>query len=249
MKGETNLFWIALQSNILADLSNVGHDFEDALTEMKEELKEEEWIFPTLQSNMRNQVNIANINIKQGTKASVISDYEMQSSIEKLKSGSSLTGEIPLLFKVRREDWKTKKDEVLKHCLELMNQKSEKNVVVLWDENYKFKNVANDIKRVIKDKNIVSYPSKKSEQEGILNVKEFVEKNDHILVTKSRYFYGCEAANIVFLTYRNEGLRNCILRGVQNIICVQLMGTLNKKLRGMKEDNQFFEPAIDYRDY
>ena len=236
MKSETNLFWIALQSNILADLSSVEKDFEEALTEMKDELKKEEWIFPTLHANMRNQVNIANINIENGNNMA----YKMQSSIEKLKSGSSLTGEVPLLFKVRSNDWKTKKDEVLKHCLEFMKKKNEKNVVVLWDWNSMFKDVADDIKRVIKDKKIVSYPSEKSEQEGILNVKEFVEKNDHILVTEGQYFNGCEATNVIFLTYSSRGLRNCILRGVQNIICVQLLfGVSNAKISGMKEDNRF----------
>jgi len=216
-------------------MSVVRKDFKEALTEMKDELKKEEWIFPTLQANMRNQVNIANIKVKKGTLVS----HEMQSSIEKLKAGSSLTGEIPLLFKVRGRDWFTKKDEVLKQCLELMNQKSEKNVVVLWD-NYDFKDVADDIERVIKDKKVVSYPSEKSEQEGISNVKDFVEKNNHILVTESHYFNGCEAANIIFLTYGGEGLRNCILRGVQIIICVQLTDGNDAGMSGMKEDYRFY---------
>ena len=234
MKSETNLFWIALQSNILADLDYVGNDFKKALTEMKDELKKEEWIFPTLQANMRNQVNIANIDVEKGSRFS-----EMQSSIEKLRSGSSLTGEISLLFKVERDDWRRKKDGVLKHCFELMNQKSEKNVVVLWDGCYNFEDVADDIKRVIKDKKVLSYPSEKSEQEGILNVKDFVEKNDHILVTEGRYFNGCEAANIIFLTYGGGGVRNRILRGVQNIICVQLTHGEDAEIRGMKEDKRF----------
>ena len=84
MKSESNLFWIALQSNVLADLSFNEHDFEEALTEMKEDLKKEEWNFPTLQANMRNQMNIANTNVEKGGAI-----HYMQSSIEKLKSGSS----------------------------------------------------------------------------------------------------------------------------------------------------------------
>ena len=66
MKSETNLFWTALQSNSLADLINVEHDFEEALTEMKEELKKEKWFFPALEANMRNQVNIASIIVEGG---------------------------------------------------------------------------------------------------------------------------------------------------------------------------------------
>ena len=37
LKSEKNLFWVALQSNSLADLSNVGNDFKEALTEMKDD--------------------------------------------------------------------------------------------------------------------------------------------------------------------------------------------------------------------
>ena len=70
-------------------------------------------------------------------------------------------------------------------------------------------------------------------------MKDFVEKNDHIFVTKSRYFHGCEAANIILLTDGLEGVRNCILRGVQNIICVQLKGGFETKISGLKEDKQF----------
>ena len=103
-----------------------------------------------------------------------------------------------------------------------------------------FKDVADDIKRVIKDKNVVSYPSEKGEKEDILNVKNFVEKNDHILVTEGHYFNGCEAANIIILFSSGAGLRNCILRGVQNIICVQLSDYgANAKINGMKEDKRF----------
>ena len=211
---------------------------------MKDELKREEWIFPKLQANMRNQVNIANINVQQGILFKLRSaSITMQISIEKLKSGSSLTGDVPLFFKMRPGDWRKKKDEVLKHCFELMYQKSEKNVVVLWKpldfNDWKFKDVADDIKRVIKDKKVVSYPSKQTEEEGILNVKDFVEKSNHILVTESHYFNGCEAANIIFLYGGYVGVRNCILRGVQNIICVRETYSDDVEIRGMKEDNRF----------
>ena len=118
--------------------------------------------------------------------------------------------------------------------------KSEKNVVVLWDWDSFFKDVADDIKRVIKDKKVVSYPSAQTKQEGISNVKDFAEKNDHILVTQSHYFNGCEAANAILLNQGSNGVRNYLLRGVQNIICVQLTdaGT-HPNIHGMKIDNRF----------
>ena len=59
-------------------------------------------------------------------------------------------------------------------------------------------------------------------------------------MTNNRYFNGCEAANIIFLTKSNAGLRNSMLRGVQNIICVQLTGG-RAEVRGMKEDKRFLK--------
>ena len=271
LKNEQNLFWVSLQSNLLADLSDVEQDFQKAVQEMKEEMKGNGWILPTFSANMRNQVNIANVQIEL---------HNMQSSITKLKSGTSLIGELPILFKVDTFDWNKKKYKVLKHCIELMSQNSEKNIVVLWDDCSKFGDVADDIKRVIKDKKVVAYPSKQSKEKGmlstiasklfpskqskekeILNVKQFVEKSDHILVTRNQYFNGCESANVIILTNSILGTRNIVLRGVHNIICVQLYPTsyypkkgkfnsssvldhiseYNPKARmyGMKEDNRF----------
>ena len=74
---------------------------------MNEELKMNGWILPSLQANMRNQVNIANIQIDRRENSGW--DGEMQSSIDKLPSGSSLVGEIPVLFRLKLSDWNEKK--------------------------------------------------------------------------------------------------------------------------------------------
>ena len=239
LESEDHLLWVSLQSNLLADLSYVERDFENALQEMKEEMNRNGWILPTLEANMRNQINIANVQIEKGD----IDTIKMESSIKKLPPGSSLIGEIPILFKVKYVDWDEndeKIDKVLKHCIDLMSQRSEKNIVVLWDDEATFKDVADNIKRVIKEKKIVSYPSKQSKEEGISNVKQFVERNNHILVTKNRYFNGCESANVILLTCEEEGVRNSVLRGVQNFICIQLtMNDQEARISGMKEDNRF----------
>ena len=240
MKNKSNLFWVALQSNSLADIDKVQDSFKQTLEEMKEDLAKDGWIFPELLANMRNQVNIANIEVNKGN-----SYYtEMQSSIVKLKSGSSLVGEIPTLFNVEKAKWNAKKDEVLKHCIQLMDSKNSKNVVILWDSPSFFKDVADDIERLIQDKKVISYPSSQGQADNISNVKDFVEQNDQILVTRDRYFNGCEAPNVILLTSSTKGVRNCLLRGVQNVICVQL--TLNRpeypdnpEIRGMKIDNRF----------
>ena len=105
LTNKENLFWVSVQSNVLADLNFVKKDFENALQEMKEEMKENGWILPTLEANMRNQVNITNIQIEKNDTAV----YEMQSSIIKLEPGTRLIGEVPILFKVESLDWNEKK--------------------------------------------------------------------------------------------------------------------------------------------
>ena len=241
LKNNSNLFWVSLQSNSLADLCPVEDDFDAAVQKMKEDMKRNGWILPTLRANMRNQVNIAKVQVKQGATLK----YSIQYSIEKLPSGSSLIGEIPISFRVRSSDWDKKKYEVLRHCIELISQKNEKNIVFLWDcssSNYsRFIKLKDDIKSVVKDKKVVCYPSKYVNV-GISNVTQFVEKRDHILVTRNTYFNGCECANVIFLTDGFKGVRNSILRGVQNILCIHVTDVrYEARFNGMKKDDRFYE--------
>ena len=84
----SNLLWIALQSNLLFDLCEVGDkdayekNFEPAVHAMMRELKKNGWIFPTLRANMRNQVNICNIQVSTDDE----STFEILSTIESSKS-------------------------------------------------------------------------------------------------------------------------------------------------------------------
>ena len=66
LTNEENLFWVSLQSNVLADLCHTTsrREFDKTLQAMKEEMKRNGWILPTLKANMRNQVNIANVQFK-----------------------------------------------------------------------------------------------------------------------------------------------------------------------------------------
>ena len=133
-----------------------------------------------------------------------------------------------------------KKYEVLRHCIELISQKNEKNIVVLWDclsSNYsRFMEIEDDIKNVAKDKKVVAYPSKYVNV-GISNIKQFVEKANHILVTQNLFFNGCECANVVFLTDGFKDIRNSILRGVQNILCIQVTNVgYEARINGVKKE-------------
>ena len=233
MKSELNLFWVALQSNQLADTSLVEDDFKEELNKMKSELTKEGWVLPQLEANMRNQVNISNINVEKDT-----GTWQMQSSIKKLRSATNVVGEIPTLIKVRdRSDWDKKKDAILEHCLKEMDEKDNKNLVVLFDDSGLFGDVDSDLRRLIKDKTVVEYPSKQNKQKGIQNIKDYIEKDNHILVTRNKYFNGCEASKVLFLTNGYDGERNSMMRSVKNLTCVQVSGYAT--IYGMKENKRF----------
>ena len=203
---------------------------------MKEEMRKNGWILPSLNSNMRNQINISNIDVEGREGLS-----KMQSSIRKLKSGTNVVGEIPILIKVKDEtDWNENKEAILRYCIDEINRRDEKNTVVLFDSDH-FNDVGNDLKTIIKDQTVVCYPLEKEKGQGHPSIKDFIEKDNHILVTRKQYFNGCEASNIIFLNICYDGVRNCLLRGVKNAICIQPVLTTVKasRIRGMKEHNQF----------
>ena len=236
LQNDSNLFWVALQSNQLADVAFRGEDdLKEELKGMKEDLTKDGWILPQLEYNMRNQVNISNIKIESDL------SWIMQSSIKTLKSGTNIVGHIPILLRVNDESkWKKKKDQILTHCIQEMNKKDKKNVVILHDSNWLFKDVGIDLKRLMKDKTVIEYPSSKGKQKDSSNIKDFIEKDDHILFTRKNNFNGCEASNIVFLNYFRGGRRNSLMRGVQNVILVDIRKGGEAKVSGMKEDKTFY---------
>ena len=200
---------------------------------MKSEFTKEGWVLTQLEASMRNQVNISKINVE----GSLL--YPMQSSIKKLQSATNVVGKIQTLIKLRSEiDWKKKKDEILEHCLKEMDKMDNKNLVVLFDEWLGFKDVDSDFRRLIKDKTVVEYPSKQNKQKGLQNIKDFIEKDNHILVTRSEYLNGCDSSKVLFLNFSDTGHRNSLMRSVKNLMCVKVSHG-NTKMHGMKEDKRF----------
>lgn len=233
VESDSNLFWVAFQSNVLADVDEVKDSFQTKFPEMKEELKKKGFMLPILECNMRNQSNIANLIVEKGR-----SIGKMQSSIGKLSSASTVVGEQPFLIKIEEDDWNQKKEEVLKYSIDWMLKKNEKNIVILCGGSSYLKDIENKVKNVIKNKTIVSYPSlSQNKQQSILNVKDFCEKNNHILVTEKKYFDGCEASNVIYLNldYSCYGARNCLMRGVQNVLVVDFLG--GAEIKGMKVEH------------
>ena len=174
----------------------------------------------------------------------------MQSSITQLKSGTNIVDELPILLKVKdKSNWNKKKDQILKRCIQEIDKKDKKNVVVLHDDDDDFKDVGKDLKRLIPDKTVLEYPSSQNlflrqlngNRKDISNIKDFIEKDNQILCARRDYFNGCEASNIVFLNSNFHGHRNGIMRGVENVILVQVADSA--VISGMKKDKRFYEES------
>ena len=158
--------------------------------------------------------------------------------------------------------WDKKRHEVLKHCIDLLSSKNNKNIVVLFNPEFtpwggdKFSNelheykLVDDIKQVAQDQKVVIYPSRITKENGIANIRSFTENKNHILVTEEQYFNGCETSNLIYLFCgypRKAGIRNCILRGIQNVICIQHeYAAEDCRIEGMKEDYRFWENKIHF---
>jgi hypothetical protein len=150
-----------------------------------------------------------------------------------------VVGEVPSLFNITPMYWKQNKDQILSHCIEMIEKKSDKNIVILHDGSSLFKHIENSLQNTIKNQTVLSYPSpSQNKTKSIQNVLDFSQENKHILVTKSKYFNGCEACNVILITCGFSGVRNTLMRGVQNVICIQV-GSGLAKIKGMKEDQTF----------
>ena len=213
---------------------------------MKDDLANEGWYFPTLELNMRNQINISSINVDFKHNKS---GWQIKSSIDKLKSGSNIVGEVPLLVRIDSKVVRVHTKKVLGHYIKEMKKKDDKNIVILYDQdsllNWSslYESVTDRFDGVIDGEIIVEYPYKSASGRGfpktqnptpagttslltdrqreLLSIKDFIEKQNHILITHIKYFKGCEASNVIFLNWTYQGVRDGILRAVKNLICIQ----------------------------
>ena len=166
---------------------------------------------------------------------------------------------------VKDADWPKKKPRVLKHVVELMNEKNNKNVVILHDKINKSKEIESELKKITK-KTIVTYPSPKNKQHGRSNLQTFIENDNQILVTRDKYFNGSEASNVIYITTRGSslsirgitgsiggilkeqfvgnmksGTRSSFMRAVEHLVIVNVIkGSADQAIfNGLKEDNRF----------
>ena len=238
--------WISFQSNVFADKAQVTMDFKPKFEDMKYELTRLGWVLPELCSNMRNQKNISRVTVKGNIEISKYRNIKMQDSITKLKSLSTVVGEVPTLVRIKKVDWGTKKTEVLKHVVDSMGKTNNNNLVILHDDEFKSRDIESEIKKIT-NKTIVTYPSPKNKQKSRRDIKNFVEKGNHILVTRDKFFRGSEASNVLhiitkLLLYTQGNVRSSFMRAVEELFVIQVItGSEDDEFNGLKEDNTFFK--------
>ena len=242
LQGNKKFFWISFQSNVLVDtaLYMLIEDFNLAFEDLKQNLSSNGWLLPNLSANMRNQKNIYNISVKGSSRSKTDT---CNTALSRLRIGSTVVGELPFLVKIKRHHWPEKETEILNHCVELIDQKTERNIIILHDASFPSLDIENSLKEVLRNKIVLSYPCPGSNEQGIRNFQDFCEKKNHLLVTQVKYFNGCEAPNVIYLTDGGFGIRNAMLRAVERLVCVLrlLPNETFISIKGVKEDNSFYQ--------
>lgn len=242
LQGKKKFFWISFQSNVLVDtaLYMLIEDFNLAFEDLKQNLSSNGWLLPNLSANMRNQKNIYNISVKGSSRSKTDT---CNTALSRLRIGSTVVGELPFLVKIKRHHWREKETEILNHCVELIDQKTERNIIILHDASFPSLDIENSLKEVLRNKIVLSYPCPGSNEQGIRNFQDFCEKKNHLLVTQVKYFNGCEAPNVIYLTDGGFGIRNAMLRAVERLVCVLrlLPNETFISIKGVKEDNSFYQ--------
>jgi hypothetical protein len=240
LKSDQNLFWVAFQSNVLVDIADNGDEFNKKFDGFKTDLEKSGFTFPVLKYNMRNSRNTNGLKFVDD---GFFVTHSMQERIEKLKSGNStVVGAIPIMIKIQSmKHWERMKTDVFKHGIKLIQMNSNKNIVLIHNTKLDSKDMQTTLKRVITDKRILKYPSNQGAEKGEQNIRDFTEKPNHILVTHYRYFNGCEAANVMFVNNGDliEGLRNQVLRGIENVVVIAIDEENELVVEGMKIDKHF----------
>ena len=161
-------------------------------------------------------------------------------------------GEVPIVVRITEIDWRKKKNEVLRYCINLLDDKQDSNIVILHDNNLPSSKDVVAVLTTITNRNIIlgSDSAKMFSDVKWLNG----EKNDQIIVTTEKDFVGCEASSAIYLTFNDDGFINALMKRIPNLICIQVLQGLNTlgniynltrfaeiaEIKGIKEDNTFY---------
>ena len=160
--------------------------------------------------------------------------------------------EIPIVVPIREKDWRKKKNEVLRYCINILDDKQDGTIILLHDSNYSSsKDVETALKKITNRKIILgSNSTKLSSDVNSMNS----EKNGQIIVALEKDLVGCEASNAIYLTFNDDSFTNAMMKKIRNLVCIQVLQGLNTlgniynltrfaeiaDIKGIKEDNTFY---------
>ena len=176
----------------------------------------------------------------------------MQQQIQATKYVSCGTvGQVPILVRIKEKEWMEKKSEVLRYCLNLLEEKQDGNIVILHDEKVSSSNEVETILKRITNRKIIlgDHWRRMSSDVEVLD-----QAHGQITVVTEADFTGCEANKAIYLTFNEDCFINSLTNRVPNLICIQVLKGLNtlgniynltrfgenSNLKCIKEDNTFY---------
>ena len=166
----------------------------------------------------------------------------MQEQNLKVKFLPCSVGEAPILVRIKENDWAKDKSEVLRHCISLLDNTEDSNIILLHEKlNYfpdmETRTLIPDIESELKkitNKLIVTHNPLPiipmsihnpihNLQEKTCAVQRFGEKNNQTLVACAEEFKGCEASNVIHVRFGEDNFIDSWMRRVPNLVCIQVL--------------------------
>ena len=220
------VFWACYQTNCFADKLHASTiDINHGIEELKQNLAKQGVHLGHFSLNMRNSKEIVQTNAKE---TSSFFEYggpqknEVDNSIKAIPS--TLVGSIPTLIPINQDLLSTKLKQAIKHILEDLAQKTNNgSVIILHDDFSISEEILLEVKKVT-ERDIIAYPCSEDQATSVEQLRHFLRNNDNILITHEKYFRGCEASNIIFISKSDEHVRSTITRCIDNLYVVQVQG-------------------------
>ena len=176
----------------------------------------------------------------------------MQRQSQKSTKGSCGTAEnVPILVRVKENEWKNKSQEVLKYCINLLDAMHDSHIIILYDDNFMSLSDVESTLETITNRDIVC-ANNSIKMSSDVNLLE--QKKDQAIIVSDKNFIGCEASNVIYLTNDVGYLMSSLTKRITNLVCIHVLQGLNTlgnlynltrfedndSFKGIKEDNTFY---------
>ena len=130
--------------------------------------------------------------------------------------------------------------------LKYFKHKLQESILILVQHSSSSENIYDNLQKYFStDRNIVYLPSKKhgDYEKHIIEVKEYLEKPEGILVTEIDTFNGAQARNVIIIgNYDNRSdMRNMIMRTMSLAIIIHIKDIFKQSVTGLVRDDNLHE--------